>query len=97
MLKKEILMQTLRVLTAALIVAAIVGTGTASQTLAQSEPSTVDKVKNISKREWNRMKVGWSKEKEKWSRCNKEAKDQRLKGRKSWSYVASCMTSKWES
>ena len=86
-------MQTIRVLVAAAILAAFVGTGTVSQTMAQSGQSTTEKVKNITKREWNRMKVGWAKEKEKWTRCNREAKDQRLTGRKNWSYVASCMTS----
>jgi hypothetical protein len=42
--------------------------------------------------QWNRAKAGWAKEKEKWADCQKQAQEQNLAGRKSWSFLASCMT-----
>jgi hypothetical protein len=68
-------------------------------TLAQTatpEPSSSSKVDDVSKwtrKEWNQAKAKWAKEKEKWADCQKQSKDQKLSGRKSWSFLASCMTS----
>jgi hypothetical protein len=45
-------------------------------------------------KEWNKAKGKYAKEKVKWAACRKEAKDQKLKGRKSWSFLADCMTKK---
>ncbi len=59
-------------------------------------PSTSSKIDDVSKwtsKQWNRAKAEWEKEKEKWADCQKLAKDQNLTGRKSWSFLASCMTS----
>jgi len=39
------------------------------------------------------MKGQWAKQKEKWADCNKQSQDQKLTGRKSWSFISSCMTS----
>jgi hypothetical protein len=39
------------------------------------------------------MKGQWAKQTEKWASCNKQSDDQKLTGRKSWSFIASCMTS----
>lgn len=64
------------------------------------EPSTTakieakaDEVGKWSVKQWNKAKVQWAKEKEKWAGCQKQSKDQGLTGRKSWSFLASCMTS----
>jgi hypothetical protein len=70
------------------------------QTAPAKEPSTTakveakaDEVAKWSTKEWNKAKVKWAKEKEKWAGCQKQSKDQALTGRKSWSFLASCMTS----
>jgi hypothetical protein len=76
------------------VIAGLVGTGVAfSQHPSQPAATQTEKVRTISKREWNKMKVQWAKQTDKWANCNKEADDQRLNGRKSWSFIASCMTS----
>ena len=56
-----------------------------------SQPSTASKVENWTMKQWNAAKMKWSKDKAKWNACNKEAKDQKLSGRKSWSYLNDCM------
>lgn len=70
------------------------------QTAPAKEPSTAakieakaDEVAKWSTKEWNKAKAQWVKEKEKWAGCQKQSKDQGLTGRKSWSFLASCMTS----
>jgi hypothetical protein len=90
---------------AALVSAAVVGVVMSGEVLAQSpepskEPSTTakieakaDEVAKWTTKEWNKAKVQWAKEKEKWAGCQKQSKDQGLTGRKSWSFLASCMTS----
>jgi hypothetical protein len=84
----------------ALISAAVVSmiTGAAlAQTATPAPPSsTSSKVDDVSKwttKHWNQAKAKWAKEKEKWADCEKQSKDQKLTGRKSWSFLASCMTS----
>jgi hypothetical protein len=59
-------------------------------------PTTSSKIDDISKwttKQWNHAKAEWAKEKQKWADCQKQSKDQKLTGRKSWSFLASCMTS----
>jgi hypothetical protein len=60
------------------------------------EASTSSKLDDVSKwtrKEWNKARAQWAKEKDKWADCQKQSKDQKLTGRKSWSFLASCMTS----
>jgi hypothetical protein len=88
----------------ALIAAAILGVVTSGAVLAQTalaqtttpSSSTSSKIDDVSKwtsKQWDRAKAKWEKEKEKWADCQKQSKDQNLIGRKSWSFLASCMTS----
>ena len=66
----------------------------AAQAQAPSaEPSTTEKVKHWSQRQWNAAKVEWRKDKDRWDRCNARATEQHLSGRKSWSYIYDCMKS----
>jgi len=90
----EIAMRTRWLLAIALAVG-VIGTGVAfSQNTPQPKAAaTTEKVKTISARQWNRMKRQWSKQTEKWTACNRQADDQRLSGRASWPFIASCMTS----
>jgi hypothetical protein len=87
----------------ALICAAVLGVVTSGVALAQtatpakpessSTSSKIDDVSKWTRKEWNKAKAEWAKEKEKWADCEKQSKDQKLTGRKSWSFLASCMTS----
>jgi len=83
----------------ALVAAAVLGVATSGVALAQAttpSPSSSSKVDDVSKwtsKQWNRAKAEWAREKEKWADCQKQSKDQNLTGRKSWSFLASCMTS----
>jgi hypothetical protein len=77
-----------------LAMAVIAGIGVAlSQRQSQPAAAPAEKVTTISKREWFRMKGQWAKQTDKWAGCNKQADDQKLTGRDSWSFIASCMTS----
>lgn len=92
----------------ALVSVAIAGMVMSGEVLAQApspepsakEPSTTakieskaDEVAKWTTKEWNKAKTQWAKEKEKWAGCQKQSKDQGLTGRKSWSFLASCMSS----
>ena len=83
----------------ALVSAAVLSMVMSGVALAQNatpEPSTSSKIDDVSKwttKQWNQAKVKWAKEKEKWADCQKQSKDLKLTGRKSWSFLASCMTS----
>ena len=83
----------------ALVAAAILGVVTLGVALAQTttpSSSTSSKIDDVSKwtsKQWNRAKDKWEKETDKWADCQKQSKDQNLTGRKSWSFLASCMTS----
>src|SRR5215510_9564431 len=86
----------------ALIAVSILGMVTSGVVLAQTtapstpQSSTSSKIDDVSKwttKQWNQAKAKWAKEKEKWADCQKQSKDQKLTGRKSWSFIASCMTS----
>jgi hypothetical protein len=57
-----------------------------------SESSTTTQVKDWTAKTWNAAKRKLSQDKAKWNICNQGATDQRLSGRKSWSYLYDCMT-----
>jgi hypothetical protein len=93
---------------AAVAVLAIAASGTAlAQAPAPSTPpssppaasapssasSAAEDVSKWTRKQWTAARAKWAKEKEKWADCEKQAKDQKLTGRKSWSFLASCMTS----
>jgi hypothetical protein len=82
----------------ALVAVAILGVVTSGVALAQTTTppsSTSSKIDDASKwttKHWNHAKAKWVKQKEKWTDCLKQSADQNLTGRKSWSFIASCMT-----
>jgi hypothetical protein len=65
----------------------------AKESMSSKVESKADDVAKWTNKEWNKAKAKWAKEKEKWADCQKQSKDQGLTGRKSWSFLASCMTS----
>src|SRR5260370_984497 len=88
----------MRITRSALVSAAVLGVLTSGVALAQTTAppsSTSSKVDDVSKwasKQWNRAKAKWAEEKEKWADCQKQSENQNLTGRKSWSFLASCMT-----
>ena len=56
-----------------------------------SKPTTVEQVETWTRKEWNAAKKEWAKDKAKWADCEKQSSDQKLKGRKSWSFLYACM------
>ena len=83
------------VFVAAVVLGAVTSGGALAQTTAppSSISSKVDDVSKWTSKQWNRAKAKWGEEKEKWADCQKQSEDQNLTGRKSWSFLASCMTS----
>jgi hypothetical protein len=82
------------VFVAVLILGAVTSGAALAQTttLPSSTSSRVDDVSKWTSKQWNRAKAKWAEEKEKWADCRKQSDDQNLTGRKSWSFLASCMT-----
>jgi hypothetical protein len=86
------------VVRSALVAAVVLGVVTPGAALAQtttppsSASSNVDDVSKWTSKQWDRAKAKWSEEKEKWADCQTQSTDQNLTGRKSWSFLASCMT-----
>jgi hypothetical protein len=84
-----------------LVILACFAVGTAlAQNQAQPQstkpPATsTTKMEDVSKwtqKQWDAAKAKWSEEKAKWDNCQKQAKQAKLSGRKSWRFLYDCMT-----
>jgi hypothetical protein len=51
----------------------------------------VTKVENWTSKQWNAAKTEWARDKAKWVDCQHQSTDQKLTGRKSWSFLYTCM------
>lgn len=51
------------------------------------------RVETWTKKQWDSAQKEWAKDKTKWSGCQKQSGDKHLDGRKSWSFLYTCMTS----
>jgi serine protease inhibitor ecotin len=91
-----------RLIVSALLVVLTIAAGSAA--LAQStspnssptpspspQASTTDQVKDWTQKQWNSMKREWRKDKAKWDTCNRQASDQKLTGKASWTFIYDCM------
>jgi hypothetical protein len=58
-----------------------------------SKPSTAAEVEKWTTKQWDAAKKEWAKDKKKWADCRKQSREQKLDGRKSWSFLYKCMTS----
>jgi hypothetical protein len=70
-------------------------TTTSPSTMAPTSSRAADdatKVETWTKKQWNAAKKEWEKDKVKWASCHKQSTKQKLAGRKSWSFLYSCMT-----
>jgi hypothetical protein len=89
-------MHLVRSTLAAVLILGIAGSGMA---LAQATPpaastppaATSSESSSWTKKKWSEMKAKWAKEKVKYADCRKQAKDQKLKGMKGWTFTAECM------
>jgi hypothetical protein len=61
-------------------------------TSAPTTSSTVTDVEKWTSKQFNAAKAKWAKDKAKWVDCEKQSKDQKLTGRKSWSFLYQCMS-----
>lgn len=86
-------MPRIRLAVAAAVLAAVLALPAQAQSPSTAQPSTTDKVKSWTLKQWNAAKREWQKDKVKWDGCNKQATDRHLSGRKSWSFVYDCMKS----
>jgi len=57
-----------------------------------SNPSIPERVETWTKAQWNAAQKVWAKDKAKWADCRKQSSNQKLAGRKSWSFLYKCMT-----
>jgi hypothetical protein len=58
-----------------------------------SKPSTATQVETWTNTQWEAAKEKWAKDKAKWASCQEQSSKQKLEGRKSWSFLYTCMTS----
>jgi hypothetical protein len=58
-----------------------------------SKPSTATQVETWTVTQWEAAKEEWTKDKAKWADCQEQSSKQKLEGRKSWSFLYTCMTS----
>lgn len=86
-------MSCIRLCTTAIALAAVIGSGVAfAQTSASPPASTLAQVETWTKKQWEAATKEWAKDKAKWADCRKQSTAQKLKGRKSWSFLYKCMT-----
>ena len=87
----------LALMTLAIALAPVFSQPVFAQTRSAPKPgststATMDNVSKWTRKQWNAAKAKWSQEKTKWAGCQKQASDKKLAGRKSWSFLYSCMT-----
>jgi hypothetical protein len=58
-----------------------------------SKPSIATQVETWTNTQWEATKEEWAKDKAKWADCQEQSSKQKLEGRKSWSFLYTCMTS----
>ncbi len=56
-----------------------------------AQPSVASKVEHWTTKQWNAAKADWAKDKAKWADCQQLSADQKLTGRKTWSFLYTCM------
>jgi hypothetical protein len=59
---------------------------------ASAKPSIPERVETWTGAQWNAAQKVWAKDKAKWADCRKQSSNQKLAGRKSWSFLYKCMT-----
>ncbi|WP_210251885.1 hypothetical protein [Methylocystis heyeri] len=65
---------------------------TPSTTPAPAEPAVAKRIETWTEKEWSEAVKEWSKDEAKWASCKEKSEAQKLSGRKSWSFLYTCMT-----
>jgi hypothetical protein len=86
----ENIMKTLSVIVAALAMSAGIAVAQTPAT-PTVQPSMATKVEHWTTRQWNAARADWARNKTKWADCQQQSTDQKLTGRKSWSFLYTCM------
>jgi hypothetical protein len=60
---------------------------------ASSASAASSRVEIWTKKQWDSAQKQWAKDKTRWSDCQKQSGEKHLDGRKSWSFLYTCMTS----
>lgn len=58
---------------------------------ASPQPGRIERLKERTKESWAQMKKRWSLQRERYAACRKEARQQRLAGRKTRKFLEECM------
>jgi hypothetical protein len=66
---------------------------TAKTQTAASSASASSRAETWTKKQWDSAQKQWAKDKTRWSDCQKQSGEKHLDGRKSWSFLYTCMTS----
>ena len=61
------------------------------QSMSNTGNAAAADVSKWTQKEWKKAKAKWTKEKDKWASCRKQAGDQKLTGRKNWTFLYNCM------
>ena len=81
-------MKHLRKSTFPLIIAAALAVGTVG---APAQAPEGGSPQSWTRKHWNEVRATLEKEKEKWADCRKQQKEQKLRGKKSWEFLYTCM------
>lgn len=78
-----------------LMIAALVMSGGVALAQTSAAPagqrSDVTKVEHWTTRQWHDAKTKWAKDETKWADCRRQSAHEKLSGRKSWSFLYTCM------
>jgi hypothetical protein len=84
-------MKHLRISTFPLIVVAALAVGTLSAQAQAPASGSSGEPSSWTRKHWNEVKATLEKEKDKWTDCRKQSKEQKLRGKKSWAFLYACM------
>jgi Rieske Fe-S protein len=65
----------------------------AASTPDSSKPVTATEIETWTTTQWEAAKKEWQKDTAKWTGCQAQSNKKKLEGRKSWSFLYTCMTS----
>jgi len=82
------------IIIAALAIGADVAFAQPAPEAPAAAPSKLTKVENWSIKQWNSARREWAKDRVRWADWRQQSAKEKLTGRKSWSFLYTCMTTK---
>ena len=70
---------------------AVAGRAPSASTTDASKSGTVADVETWTNKQWQAAKKEWAKDQTKWADCRGQSDKQKLAGRKSWSFLYTCL------